>query len=165
MKPLTSSMKLCYSDTQKLGEKPLPFTADMPRQSSLTLLKMHKASAIWTAQLCKGMAAFLQWRAASGCSKISWGKAAPSPATLVLGDALGKKAFSAAKDHFPWEGPAFINFLLQKDPPLQNFKSVCRRHLTAWAVITKVPLPQEPGWAIVTQHILHFLSQKDTPSI
>lgn len=28
------------------GRKSLPFTADMPRQSCLTLLKMHKAFAI-----------------------------------------------------------------------------------------------------------------------
>lgn len=60
-------------------------------------------------------------------SKTSWGKAAPSPVTPLLGDVLGKKAFSAAKDSFPWEGPAFRKFPPSKrpcDPPCTIAKNI-----------------------------------------
>lgn len=79
------------------------------------------------------------------------GKGSPQSSdtnTPILGDALGKKVFSAAKDHFPWEGPAFRNFPPSErpcNPSLQNFKLTSRRHLTAWAVSTNVPTPLPSG--------------------
>lgn len=103
-------------------------------------------------------------------SKTSWGKAAPSPVTPLLGDVLGKKAFSAGKDSFPWEGPAFRNFPPSKrpcDPPCTIAKNISQLAEGTSLHEQRVANYSPPGTQMgnSAQHILHFLSQKDTPSV
>lgn len=108
-------MKPCYSDSQKLGGKPRPFRADMPRQSSITLLKMHKASAIWIPQLCKGMAAILQWRAAPGAARHPGKRQPPAQWHQSLGIPWERRHFLQPRTTFPGKVLPSETSPLQKD--------------------------------------------------
>lgn len=99
-------MKLCRSDLQKLGEKPLPSTADVPEHFISHAVQNAQGICHLNHPALPGDGCLPAVVCGPWCSETPWGMVAPSLVTPILGDTLGKERFSAAEDRFLWEGPA-----------------------------------------------------------
>lgn len=149
MRSLTSSMKLCHSDLQKLGEKPLPFMADMPRQFISHTVQNGQGIYNLNNPALQGDGCLPAVEHCPWCSKIPWEKAtrgegSPQPSDTNPWGCPGKGAVFCSQRQLPL-GRSCLQVPPSSKKTMQpslyhckKHKPACRRHLTA-SGITKVP--------------------------